>query len=893
MVQDQASLLKSWTKNCFPGGMALLKIRKSLQITACLVLVVGTLLGLRVVPAAAEATGPAATVRVRIGVSNDSLVRITPADLTAIGVNPAAVDPRTFALSSLGQPIAIRVVGEEDGRFDPGDEIQFFGQRFRGPEMDQKYTDERVYWLDIGGAAGPRVAEVAAVPNGDVTPPTDFPTTLRAEQNMIWWTLHTLYLDTQDTWYWERLQTGGNPGDSVTRNLPYEVPYPAPGYPATLRLEEVSRYNSNYSNYDHRTGIALNGVALGSFDWSGRVRQVFETTVPAGTLVHGTNTVAVTATNPPGTTYDDIYVNYWEIDYRRQFIAWNGQLDFVAEVSGVQEFLISGWSSPTVAIWDVSDPTRPKRLTGASVQPDGSGYRVRFRSELTAGARFWLQEEARWTAPTSLRVRPPTGLRDPAGGADAVIVTHASLKPAAETLAQWHRNHGRRALVVDAQDVYDEFNDGIYHPKAITAMLAWAQAYWPPPGPQFLTLVGDGHWNFKGYNTAVYPAPPIMIPPYLAWVDPWQGEVPADTLFGNIGGNDVPEVSVGRLAVNTLDEAFTVVNKIIAYDEAMRSQPWQQRALFVADNADSAGDFPGLSDQIIADYLPADVTPTRVYLGITHSSASEAKNAIRDAINAGTWMVQYSGHGAPERWTHEYIWTKDDVPSLVNEGMFPLVYTFNCLDGYFAHTDPARVSIAETMQRRAGGGSIGAISPSGLGLTYDQHNFRKMLMEAIFHDGIREVGTALTVAKQRYAVVYGLNYLIYTQMLFGDPAMRLPWAEVALPQPPAVSIARSGNSVVLSWPAVTRDIYQQPTTVSSYLVWRSTAPYFDPNRPNCNCRRVASTAALTWTDTGAVGGITPIGDVGNNYFYVVQAANSAGHSAFSNRVGEFDFALTP
>ncbi len=866
-----------------------------MKIIARWLLVMWVLFDLSLVPVAAQAglAGPAAITRVRIGVTTDTLVRITPTDLAAIGISPSSVDPRTFAVSSMGQSIAIRVVGEADGRFDPGDELQFFGQRFRGPEMEQKYTDERVYWLDIGGTPGPRVAEAVVTPVGDLTPPADFLTTLRAEQNMIWWTLHTLYLDTQDTWFWERLQTGGSPGNSVTRDLPYEVPYPAPGYPATLRLEEISRYNSNYSNPDHRTTIALNGVGLGTFDWSGRVRQVFETPVPAGTLVHGTNTLAVTATNPPTTTYDDIYANYWEVDYRRQFIAWNGRLDFTAEASGEQEFLVAGWSSPAVAIWDVTNPAQPVHLTGAWTQPEGTGYRVRFRAAPAAGARFWLQEESAWAAPASLRVRPPTGLRYPAEGADAVIVTHASLQPAAELLAAWHRDHGRRALVVDAQDAYDEFNNGIYHPKAIPAMLAWAHANWPPPGPQYLILVGDGHWNFKGYNTAVYPAPPIMIPPYLAFVDPWQGEVPADTLFGNIAGNDVPEVSVGRLAVNTLDEAFTVVNKIIAYDEGMRSQPWQQRALFVADNADSAGDFPGLSDQIITGYLPADVTPTRVYLGITHPDATSAKNAIRDGINAGTWMVQYSGHGAPERWAHEYIWTKDDVPSLVNDGMFPLVLTFNCLDGYFAHTDPARVSIAETMQRRAGGGSVAAISPSGLGLTYDQHNLRKMLMEAIFHDGIRAVGTALTVAKQRYAVTYGLNYLIYTQMLFGDPAMQLPWANVALPQPPAVSIARSGSSAVLSWSAVTQDVFGQPTAVTSYLIWRSTTPYFDPNRPNCNCRRVATTSALTWTDTGAIGPITPIGDTANNYFYVVQAANSAGHSVPSNRVGEFDFALTP
>lgn len=834
-----------------------------------------------------------ATTRLRIGVTSDSLVRITPADLAAAGVNPAAVDPHTFALSSLGQPIAIRVTGEEDGQFDGLDEIQFFGQRFRGPEMDQKYTHERVYWLDIGGTAGPRIAEIDATPDGSLPPPVDFLTTLHAEQNMIWWTLHSINMDTQDTWFWDRLQTGGSPGDSVTRDFPTTVPYPVDTHGATLRLEEISRWNSSYTNPDHRTRIVLNGVDLGTFDWSGKVRTVFEVSVPAGTLTHGTNTLTVTAINPPTTTTDDIYVNYWEVDYRRAFTAWEGRLDFIAEVGGLQEFLSSGWTTSTVTTWDITDPAQPVRLVGADVQPDGAAYQVRFRAQPTAGARFWMQEDSTWTAPASIRLRPPTGLRDPAGGADAVIVTHASLRSAAELLAGWHQSHGRRALVVDAQDVYDEFNEGIYHPKAIAAMMTWAQEHWLPPAPQFLTLVGDGHWNFKSYNTTAYPAPPIMIPPYLAWVDPWQGEVPADSYFGDTTGDGVPEVSVGRLAVNTLDEATLVVNKIIAYDESLRDQPWEQRALFVADNADSNGDFPGLSDQIIADYLPDDVVPTRVYLGITHPDAASAKNAIRDAINAGTWMVQYSGHGAPERWAHEYIWTSSDVSSLTNDGEFPLTMTFNCLDGYFAHTDPARVSIAETMQRRAGGGAVAAISPSGLGVTYDQHNLRELVMEALFHDGIREVGTALTVAKQRFVALYGNNYLIYTQMLFGDPAMVIPWTDVAIPKPPTVSIERSGSEAVLSWPAVQQDIFDQPTTVNYYIVWRSTTPYFDPNRPNCNCRRVATTSALAWTDTGAVGGITPIGDVATNYFYVLQAVNDAGHSTLSNRVGEFDFEITP
>ena len=89
---------------------------------------------------------------------------MAPSDLVAAGVDPAAVDPRTFALSSLGQPVAIAVTGDTDGRFDDADRIVFFGQKFRGTEFQEKYTDERVYWLDIGGAAGPRIARCRCDP---------------------------------------------------------------------------------------------------------------------------------------------------------------------------------------------------------------------------------------------------------------------------------------------------------------------------------------------------------------------------------------------------------------------------------------------------------------------------------------------------------------------------------------------------------------------------------------------------------------------------------------------------------------------------------------------------------------------------------------------------------
>ncbi len=782
---------------------------------------------------ASATSGAGAVTRLRLGVTVDGIVRVTAADLAgadlaAAGVDPAAVDPRTFALSSLGQAVAIRVTGEADGRFDPGDVIEFFGERFRGPEMQQKYTDERVYWLEIGGAPGPRIPDVDATPHRDLTPPADFPTTLHAEQSVYWYTLHSLDLDTQDTWFWDRLQPQGSKG--VTRTLPSVVPDPAPDFPVTLRVEEISRTWSDSVTPDHRTTIGLNGQALADTTWDGQARQVFTATAPVGLLVSGVNTVTVGALNLPGVTADDVYVNYWELDYRRQFRAWQGQLDFRAEVSGPQEYRITGLPAPAAdadqpdapsvypfasvarshplpsvyplssvaEIWDVTDPARPVRLVGATTTgedtPPGdagvlvdrsdalpsayplSSAAVQFRVTGAIGSRYWLQAEGTIGGPTSVRLRPPTGLRDPAGGADVVIVTPAVLRDAAERLATWHRGHGRRALVADIQDVYDEFNDGILHPQAAPALLAWAQEHWAGPAPAYLTLMGDGHWNFKGYNPSVYPPEPQHIPPYLAWLDPVQGEVPADTLYGDITGDGLPDVAVGRLAVNTLAEAQPVVDKIIAYDppgsDPVRSAPWQRRAVFIADNADGGGDFAAVSDQIIRENLPVDLIPERVYLGLTVPDAVGAQVAISDALQSGAWMVQYAGHGAPERWASEQIWRTSDVSGLHNGDRLPVVMTFNCLDGYFAY--PGRPSIAETMQRQSGGGSIAAISPSGLGMTTDQQRFRQILMDVLFREGVQELGRALTITNDHYYQQYGWNYLIATMMLYGDPAMRLP-----------------------------------------------------------------------------------------------------------------------
>lgn len=736
---------------------------KNLTISFSILALLLSALLLTLTPEPVRAETP---LRLRIGVTQDGVTRITPADLQDAGVDVSNIDPRTFAMSSQGQPVAIRVAGEADGSFDAGDFIEFFGQKFHGSLQDEKYTDENVYWLSIGGQPGPRISDINAQPDFSLTPPGDFAATVHAEKNNYWYTQHRKDPPTKESWYWDQLRPySSKPG--VTHTFSAPVPYPVPGQSFTLTVEENAR-----ANVSHRTTIAFNDQSLADEDWGGKRRALFTVTVPADVAVSGVNTVTIGALLRSGVSSDWVFVNWWELQYRRFFTAWQGQIDFTSEDAGPHEYLIDGWQTQQIVALDINNPLAPRRLINAA-PIFGGDWALRFRVNDAAGDHFWLQAENAIARPASIRLRPHlTDLRQPATGADVIIITGPALQQAAQRLAAWHQQRGYSSRVVYFQDLVDEFNAGIYNPRAVTHFLNWTQTNWPDPKPHYIVLFGDGQWNFKGYNTAKYPPSPNIVPPYLAWVDPWQGEVPDDNRYADLDGDGDPELALGRIPVNNLDEANAVVDKLTAYDENKRFDYWQRQAVFVADYDPAAGDFAAESDAIIASYLPDDLIVQRIYRNITHDSADAVRQAIADAINRGAWMLQYAGHGSPTTWMKGLGWTLDDIDSLHNAGKYPFISTYNCLDGYFAY--PGTPSIAETMLRKADAGSIAAISPTGLGTTNVQAQFRATLMDVLFHDDVRVLGDALLIAKQRFYQQMGEHYLIETMTLFGDPTLQLP-----------------------------------------------------------------------------------------------------------------------
>lgn len=106
--------------------------------------------------------------------------------------------------------------------------------------------------------------------------------------------------------------------------------------------------------------------------------------------------------------------------------------------------------------------------------------------------------------------------------------------------------------------------------------------------------------------------------------------------------------------------------------------------------------------------------------------------------------------------------------------------------------------------------------------------------------------------------------------------------------PPRVGDLRAegdeGAAITLSWTDVAG-------TADHYEVWRSASPYFAPQAPQGECI-VPNVARPLQPGDPVTQPVT--GDPDSNDYYVVLAVTSGGvKSLASNRIGVFDFALTP
>ncbi len=787
--------------------------------------------------------------RYKIPVTEDGIYKLTYEALQAAGMPVNAVNPQTFSMTNQGRPVSIYVHNSDGNpnKFSAGEYILFFGERldgtylaslysdeddfwrdsfYRKPEtnltpfqarfnryMVEKYTNQNVYWLSVGGTGGPFMEQVTVLPAS--APYLEaFQERIRFEQQNVWWTTHYTSVD---TFFWDRIQISGDKNIIKTLTITYSlnIPHPVQNGMVTLRGEFVANAQSTSVNPDHRQVFYLNKSQnpnpIGTITWDGKRRYTFELSIPASYLLNGANTLTVTFEKVIGMTGDDIFVDWFEISYWRQPVAHGNQIIInrpggpgqtpslgayriylpliLNNYSSSAALEIGGFTQQPVLL-SIADPLKPKFVSGANFASGKLSYRSspEVGMSVIAAVPRTLENIEKVIETDYLSSR-----------ADYLFITPKVFLSAVQSFATYRQNHdGLTTKVVPLEDIINQFNFGIYHPRAIKNYLQEAYERWSPK-PTYVLLVGDGHWNLLG--SSQYDNPPIYMPPNLQWVDPWQGEIDAANDLVTVDGWDpLPDLFIGRLPVNSAAEITAYLNKVQAH-EANLNQTWQKRFLFLADaNDPSAGNFPSLSDQIIQDYLSPGNEVRKIYLDVGYTTydtetqadlecgiqigSNQCPNAtqtLTTTLNTtGVGHLVYSGHGYIDGWSKADVFTNVNIESLNNSNYLPFAFTLDCLDGYwyypkqtvFEHRGP---SLIESLVRAPNKGILAAFSPTGLGVATAHDTLQRGFYDYIFGGGEWRLGAAVTQAKLKVYTDAEMHVdLVHTYTIFGDPALHFP-----------------------------------------------------------------------------------------------------------------------
>ena len=371
-------------------------------------------------------------------------------------------------------------------------------------------------------------------------------------------------------------------------------------------------------------------------------------------------------------------------------------------------------------------------------------------------------------------------------GSQFLIITPKNFLNASQKLREHKISRGISTTVVTTQLISNKFGDGS-GTVTDSQIKDYIKDYYKRSLIRFkwLLLMGDAEY----------------IPPhYTTQKNFWDTALNAgDQYYGQLDDNDlsIPIFGIGRFPVDTEQQAFDVVNKIIDYENNPPSifnryyYDLTFAAQFQDDNLDNRADrqFAETAENI-RDYLltlgysieriyssPSASSPTYWLDGTTIPAAlqrptfawSGNTTNIINATNDGTSILFHRNHGWWTGWGTPSFSTTDLGSIHISNSEYPVVFSINCASGMFDNETvdlPANivdggygpstsgVYWAETFIRK-GDGAIGVIGDTRSSDTYLNNTMARGLFDAVFpgydpfgsSSSIRTLGDVLNHAK--------------------------------------------------------------------------------------------------------------------------------------------------
>lgn len=347
------------------------------------------------------------------------------------------------------------------------------------------------------------------------------------------------------------------------------------------------------------------------------------------------------------------------------------------------------------------------------------------------------------------------------GGVQYLVVTHPVFREAADRVAALKTASGLRAAVVEVDTAYDAFSSGIVEANAVRALIARAAK--ASGALKYVLLMGDDTFDpndYSGYGGGSF------VPSLAAW-DGAFGRIPSENRYADLDGDGRPDLAIGRLPVQTAEQAAVAVNKIAAHMAS--SRPAGQAQLFVADNATET-DSPFREN---AERMAAQLPAGSVRWVDLSAGASAARTELVGAWSQAPLAAHYFGHGGVDKWADEDLLSSDDAESLVSARP-PVVFNWACETNWYQYLYGASLGEALVLAER---GAVASFGPTGISAPAAQRELYEEVYKRLAAPNPAPLGEVIRAAKAA-ARAKGdhVQPVVDGWSLLGDPSLRL-WSQ--------------------------------------------------------------------------------------------------------------------
>lgn len=733
---------------------------------------------------------------------DEGIYKIDRNQLASLGIDAASVDPRTIKIYNNGgyqlndsvtasRPTdlvenAILVVGEEDGSFDQNDYILFYGRGTDFFEYDphqnkivrfkDEFSKENFYFITAGGVPGKRIITQQSLNDPSAIIQTESDAFIYHEENLI-------NVGKSGREYWGEVLNASQSSQTFINSLNSRVPSTQIVY--NFRLAHTTsvgdKFSVNFTVQENNNTI-YNGILNGWTDFYRFGTAKSGTAIYSGSVPNDMSALKFSLDNPYSNTQANI--DYFEIEYRRYLRSVDDRFVFYSDpVDGTIQYNLSNFTSSDINVFDITDYANVKKINPSLLS--GGEFRFQAQTSLNRRDKYIALTSSKYGTVSNIQPVSNSNLRGISQGSQYVIIAHKDFSAEAQRLADYRSNESPFPLsstLIYIDEIYNEFSCGSLDPIAIRDFLVYAYENWEIK-PELVLLFGDGdydYYNVEGKNSN-------FIPTYQTRESLYElASYPSDDFYSRIVGEDsIPDIGIGRVNVTTSADAEIVVDKIINYETSIDRSLWRNIITLVADDGPTSTGNDGdthtrQSENLAKAYIPKTFDQKKIYLAayptiVTGSGRRKpaVNQAIVDAINNGTLIVNFIGHGNPDVWTHENVFYKDiTIPQLQNDNYF-FLSAATCDFGRY--DEPDDQSGTEIMLLKESSGIIGAFTASRA--VYSNLN---AALNRIFFDNLLDkkdskgLPLRLGVAYM-YTKATGTIDLTNDEkyILFGDPALRL------------------------------------------------------------------------------------------------------------------------